>query len=750
MKQILITWLLLSVTYSCLSQDTVVQLPRVRPKIGLVLSGGGAKGLAHIGLLKAIDSAGLKIDYITGTSMGSVFGSMYAIGYSGDSIEKIARNINWDVLLSNQSSLNTMVMDEKEEYGKYAIEMPWVNHHFRLPGGFLESQEIWLTLGEIFFPVYRIKDFDKFSIPFKCMGTDIHDGSLVVMDTGEILTAVRASFAIPTVFTPVDVYGKKVLDGGVVRNFPVKNVREMGAGYVIGSNTSSVTITRNRQGNVLQILTQIAFFGDAVDEKEEIKLCDLYIPQPIDKFSAASFSQASEIIDSGIQEGRRIYPRLKSLVDSLDSIYGPQPEFSHILPKTDSVYISSYEIQGLRHTSEAFFLAMMDFKTHRSYTGKMLSKKMLNVFGTRYYSRVIYSLVPQPDGSAKIIIEARESPLTYAKAGLRYTEFEGVSAIANLTSRNFISPFSRDLVTANIGQNFRVKGEHLQYMGRKKRSTFLLGMRYETLHFNTYDDYTHGGSFRNFYFNFDARIQQSVNRIFTIGLGTRFERIKYKPIIMGKFAIAGHNQFLSSYLFTRVNTIDRNYFPREGWKVDGELGVVYTQSPDIIYYRNALPILDTDSLRVNFSTYQRFLVTAEHYLNTGRGTTFLTSVAGGINFNSTENFMNDFVIGGLNYSFRNQVPFAGLQEGTIYAPNAAAVLLGLRKEIYSSWYVTAKANAAIYNFLDRDNHWVSPSFLSGYALSFGYNMILGPLEFSVMYCDQSRSVQTYVNLGISF
>ena len=136
MKQILITWLLLSVIYSCLSQDTVVQLPRVRPKIGLVLSGGGAKGLAHIGLLKAIDSAGLKIDYITGTSMGSVFGSMYAIGYSGDSIEKIARNINWDVLLSNQSSLNTMVMDEKEEYGKYAIEMPWVNHHFRSPGGF--------------------------------------------------------------------------------------------------------------------------------------------------------------------------------------------------------------------------------------------------------------------------------------------------------------------------------------------------------------------------------------------------------------------------------------------------------------------------------------------------------------------------------------------------------------------------------------------------------------------------------------
>ncbi len=102
-----------------------------RPRIGLVLSGGGAKGLAHIGILKAIDSAGLKVDYITGTSMGSIIGGLYAIGYSADTIEKIARSIDWDLLLSNQSSMRSMIMDEKDEYGKYLIELPWVNHWFR-------------------------------------------------------------------------------------------------------------------------------------------------------------------------------------------------------------------------------------------------------------------------------------------------------------------------------------------------------------------------------------------------------------------------------------------------------------------------------------------------------------------------------------------------------------------------------------------------------------------------------------------
>ena len=109
--------------------------------------------LAHIGILKAIDSAGLKIDYITGTSMGSVIGGLYAIGYSADTIEKIARTIDWDIMLSNQSSLRSVFMAEKEEYGKYVLELPWVNHKFRLPTGILEGQELWLKFSELFFPV---------------------------------------------------------------------------------------------------------------------------------------------------------------------------------------------------------------------------------------------------------------------------------------------------------------------------------------------------------------------------------------------------------------------------------------------------------------------------------------------------------------------------------------------------------------------------------------------------------------------
>src|SRR5687768_5502366 len=149
-------------------QANAQQITTPRPKIGLTLSGGGAKGLAHIGILKAIDSAGLKIDYITGTSMGSIIGGLYAVGYSADSIEKMANVTDWDLLLSNQSSLRSMLMEEKDEYGKYAVELPLMNYRFQLPTGVLESQELWLRLSELFAPVANIKDFSQFSIPFKC------------------------------------------------------------------------------------------------------------------------------------------------------------------------------------------------------------------------------------------------------------------------------------------------------------------------------------------------------------------------------------------------------------------------------------------------------------------------------------------------------------------------------------------------------------------------------------------------------
>ena len=733
-------------TTNAIAQDSISG----RPRIGVTLSGGGAKGLAHIGILKAIDSAGLKVDYISGTSMGSIIGSLYAIGYSATDIEKAARKIDWDILLSNQSSLRSLLIEEKSEYGKYAVELPWQDHFFRLPTGVLEAEELWLKFAEMYFPVYNIKDFGRFSIPFRCIAADISNGDAVALDSGEIITAIRASMAIPSLFTSVNYQGRKLIDGGVVRNFPVRDVRYMGADYVIGSNVALGLLPKEKVNNALQVLMQIAFFKEAEDNREEVPLCDIYIPMPIENYHAASFNKAEELLELGLREGRKIYPQLRQLVDSLDRIYGSQPAISNRLPKVDSVRITDYEVIGLEKTTEDFFLHMMQYLDDRYYTPAKLTKMVRTVFGTRYYSKIVYSLQPLADGSAKIIFEVEENPVSFAKLGLHYNKFTGISVITNLTTRNFFTPHSRSLATLNIGESFRARGEHLQYLGRAKNIAMLLGIQYDNFNVTTYEDFRKDGLYKMDLFQAEARMQVSANRKFTTGIGTRFNWMWYRPSIQSALDISGKNEFVSGFTYLAINTLDKNVLPRRGWKIDGEFSHIFNQSPAVTFFAEGVPIGNLDSFGISYNNYQRVLLNAEAYAPLSSKVTLFTLMQGGINLNYEQNFLNDFMIGGLTKQFRNQITFAGLEEGSVYSASIASLLLGLRVELFNNVYISAQSNVLASNFYGSGNIFQQTRLLSGHALTFAYNFALGPLEVSLMYCDQSKQVKSYFNLGIPF
>ena len=726
------------------------QAVATRPKIGVALSGGGAKGLAHIGILKAIDSAGLKVDYITGTSMGSIIGSLYAIGYSADSIEKIARKIDWDILLSNQASLRALVIEEKDEYNKYAVELPWVNHSFRLPSGVLEGEELWLKFSELFFPVYNIKKFSDFSIPFKCIGADIATGETVILDSGEIVTAVRASMAIPSVFTAVEHNGRKLVDGGVVRNFPVRDVREMGADYVIGSNVALGLLPKEKVTNALQILMQIAFFKESEDNKKEVQNTDMYIVHPIENYNAGSFSRAEDLLEIGLAEGRKMYPAIKRLADSLNQIYGTPPPITNRLPVIDSLRISALEINGLNKTTRDFFRHMMGFYENKYYTTARVSGMIRKVFGTRYYARIVYRLESQADGSVKIIIDVVENPRSFAKLGIHYTQFTGIGMLINLTSRNFLLPHSRSLITANVGETFRTRAEHLQYLGRGKNVALILGTNYERFDLNTYQNYKRDGLYKMHLFKGDARMQYSTSRMFTVGVGTRYEWINYKPAIPSGFELDGKNEFVTSYGYIGVNTLDRAIYPRRGWKVDGEFGFIYNQSPDITFYSEGVPVGNLDSFGISYANFQQATLNVEAYARLSRRSTFFTNFQGGVNFGYNQNILNDFVIGGMYNIFRNQIVFAGLEEASVYTPSVAALQFGYRYQLFNNLFIIARSNGLVNNFISRDNVLQRPAFLSGHALSMGYNFALGPLEISAVYSDQSKRMQSVISLGISF
>ena len=721
-----------------------------RPKIGVTLSGGAAKGLAHIGILKAIDSAGLQVDYITGTSMGSIIGALYAAGYSGNQIERMAREVDWDILLSNQSTLRALLMAEKEEYSRYAVELPWVNNGFKLPTGVLQAEELWLKLSELFFPVHNIKDFADFSIPFKCVGTDIATGEAIVMEKGEIVTAIRSSMAIPSLFTAVEYEGKRLVDGGVVRNFPVSDVKAMGADFVIGSQVATGLLPKEKLTNAFQILLQIAFLKEAEENRRGVDLCDIYIAMPLDNYNAGSFNKATEILELGLEEGRKQYPLFKRLADSLNAVYGPQPENKNRLPIVDSIKISAIEITGLENTTPDFFTHMMGFETNHYFTSTRLTNMVRKVFGTRYYNRIVYSLIPNPDGSSKIIFDVTENPLSFAKLGIHYNSFTGLGIQVNLTSRNFFLPHSRSLVTVNIGDNIRARGEHLQYLGRGKNIAMILGSQYDRLDITTYNNLRKDGLYSMQLFKLAGSMQYSGNRNFTVGLGTRYEWIKYKPSIQSVLELSGKNEFLTSYVYAAVNTLDKYIYPRKGVKIDTEVGWLFNQSPDINYFANGEPITNVDSLGITYNNFPRLTINSEIYVPLRSRSTLFTMLQTGINFDYRQNILNDFVVGGMTRTFRNQILFAGLEEGTITTPSVASLQLGFRYEVFNNAYLLLRTNALLNNFISRNNLLQKPDFISGHAVSFAYNFALGPLEVSAMYSDRTGKIHSYINLGISF
>ncbi len=738
---------LLSVT---ISVKSMAQQGNQRPKIGVTLSGGGAKGLAHIGVLKALDSAGLKVDYITGTSMGSIVGALYAAGYSGKELEKIAAELDWDVLLSNASSLRGLIMEEKDEYAKYGIELPFFNQKFHLPSGVLESEELWLKFSELFFPVYNIKDFRRFSIPFACVAADISNGEGVVLSDGEIVTAIRSSMAIPSIFTAVEYKNRKLVDGGIVRNFPVKDVRAMGADIVIGSNVSTGLLPKDKVNNAIQVLTQIAFFKEAEDTREEIQLCDIYIPLPVEQFSTASFNRSADIVKMGLEEGRNLYPIFKKLADSLDVIYGKQELAENRLPKVDSILVSGFEISGLEATSADFFRHTMGYYDGRYYSSQKLSKMVRKVFGTRYYNRILYSLMPNEDGrSAKIVFNVEENPKNIAKLGLHYNKFMGISLLANFTARNLITPSSRNMVTINLGEKFRIRGEHMQYFGRSKNLAGFASVNYEYLDIPTFANYKKTGVYRQDYFKGDFKMQYANNRKYTFGTGIRFEWVNYKPSITNALEIKGKNEYSTAYVYWHVNTLDRPINPRKGMRLELEGGQVFNQTPSVKVFVGGQP-LNQDSLGINYNDYQQLSFNLEGYIPLNFRTTLLTMAQAGMNFNYKQNIFNDFVVGGLNRMFRNQILFAGWEEGSVYSSSVAMLQLGLRVNLTNSLYITARTNGMVHNFIDRNAPTSIPYFLSGHALTFGYTLPIGPLDLSVMYGDQSRKFATYINLGIPF
>src|SRR5690606_26658387 len=312
-------------------------------KIGLVFSGGGAKGLAHIGVLRVIDSLGIRIDYVAGTSMGAIVGSLYATGYSGKQIDSIFKGVNVDKIINDDLPRAAKTFYERDNSERYAVTLPFENFKLRLPTALSRGQNTLTLLSQLTLHVSNIDDFSKLPIPFFCIATNIETGKAVLLDKGNLAQAVTASGAFPSLFQPVIIDNQLLVDGGVVNNYPIDELKAKGMDIIIGVDVQDGLANRDELKSAPDILLQINNFRTINDMKKKVKQTDIYIKPDIKDFSVVSFDKGAKIIENGVVAAQKQIEALNQLPKrKINSTIETQ------LTSNDSISIKNINISGYK------------------------------------------------------------------------------------------------------------------------------------------------------------------------------------------------------------------------------------------------------------------------------------------------------------------------------------------------------------------------------------------------------------------
>lgn len=343
-----------------------------RPRVGLVLSGGGARGFAHIGTLKLLDSLQIPVDYIAGTSMGGIAGALYSIGYSGKEIEQIALNSDWNTLFSDRPRRTAVPYLQKKDDGKYQLQLGLRGVTPVLPSGLIQGQKASLLLANLISGAEGITDFDQLPIPYQCVAVDLITGNEVMLKKGPLAKAMRATMSIPTIFSPVEWGDSLLIDGGLLNNFPADVVKAMGADIIIGVNVGTQLSSKEELQSILSILNQTLIITDYARQRENMNLCDVLIIPDLKEFSTTDFDPSS--IRAILQRGNEAARASEAILVSLKEQYNLHT--TRVL-LADSNLVGHPLIQGLYISGGSYYSAGYFYDLLQCYPNSPLDVKKL-------------------------------------------------------------------------------------------------------------------------------------------------------------------------------------------------------------------------------------------------------------------------------------------------------------------------------------------------------------------------------------
>lgn len=679
-------------------------------KVALVLSGGGAKGYAHLGVLRVLEKEDIKIDYIAGTSIGALVGTLYSIGYSIDEIEKVLDNLNIESFLESGSDLTGLDLDKKETLKKYSFYINFDNElNYSLPKGLRETEELYLVVKNLLKNYENTKNFNNFPIPLRVVATNLNTGETKSFSEGDIAKILTASMAIPTIFEPVEVNGALYVDGLVSRNLPVEEAYDMGADLVIASDVGTPVVKKDNY-NILSVLNQMIAIQSSYITKDSKEKATVLISPDIKNISATDTTKRKDLIDLGevATQGQiaklREFPKNSSNNKRIN--IQKEKRNSFVINKIE--YDPKFDKNTIDILNNIFIVLL-----NKPISENNIEKKIVDVYNSKYMDKLYYTV---EDGV--LHLDGEKGHLNRVGVGFNYQTGYGTTFNVG-TDLFFSGKFGN-----NINLNFKF-GDYLgadlgtlTYYGIRNRFGILTNIGYNESPFFLYDKRRKTAKFMNreAYLNIGIFNQPSNNSMISYGILSKLSSLKQDTGGSLSQNLEYSENQAKTYLRFKYDNLDSISNPMRGIKAD----LIYNFSSSIgksksnLYgpaysIKGYVPINSKSSFvyGLNLASLRGDRIRADQRIRLGGMYTNIDN--------------NEFEFYGLNY-----------QEKQV--KDLISLTLGFKHKIVYSLYFNTKFNIATFtedNPLNNNDSRLWKNYSKGLGISISYDSPIGPIEFSV-------------------
>ena len=743
-----------------------------KPKVALVLSGGGALGIAHIPLLQELDSLGIVPDLIVGTSMGTIVGALYSIGYSGNQIAEIARTADWATLFGGKISVNDVSNEEKSEFERYSIGIEVIDKKPKPILAIINDQNLREFFQTLTYPVYNVNSFDDYAIPLRAMATDIVNGKQVILDEGSLAIAMRSSMSIPGVFAPVEYKNTLLVDGGVLNNFAVDVAIDWGADFIIGSEVSGGLQTKEQLNSLPNLMFQTGMLSSSLLDAAHEKECDILVNHvPNLTFTAGDFDKSELIYDEGKIATQANIPELVALAAMLK----PYKQRAHTLPEVPKVVVfDTIVYKGISEENLRLVQARSGLKVKEDFTLAEGVNHVNKILGTNLFKSISTTQILNGDETT-LEISAVEKTHNQVKLAAHFDNTRGVGILLNYTGRNILGASSRFLVTLDVAQEPKFKVQYQKILGTNKDWWFRSEVFGEDLKQDVYMEGNAVDEMKFKYLQFDNQINRNINMLKSYaGIGLEYEHTSLKPD--ADPAVVNNVLNLEDYKFNTTeiygqfvyNSLNEVFFPTEGANLTVKLGRSLTSQVDVNFYDTSLDtdqtghVNDFTQLRLNYQYIKSFNTKMSLILGAKIGFTFLDEMSGDdLSFQKYGYGANYYLGGDFKRPRDNDFVFSGLLENELPATQFMGVNVAFQYEFINNLYLTPHFNIGSVGFgnfndyaedaFSPNGEWddnLDPSSLVSAGGKLSYNSIIGPIDLDFTWVNSTDKFRVFFGIGI--